>query len=59
VLDMGKGSAALLEATLGGSLAEARAIYTGGESTVADNLGTNPEPTKTCEDRPRAPKSPA
>ena len=49
VLDMGKGSVALLEGTLGCSLAEARAIYNG-ESTVADILGTNPEPTET---RPR------
>jgi hypothetical protein len=45
VLDMGKGSVGLLEATLGCSLAEARAIYNG-ESTVADILRTNPEPTK-------------
>lgn len=42
VLDMGKGSVGLLEATLGCSLGEARAIYNG-ESTVADILGTNPE----------------
>jgi integrase len=45
VLDMGKGSVGLLEATLGCSVAEARAIYNG-ESTVTDILGTNPEPTK-------------
>ncbi|HUO74927.1 MAG TPA: hypothetical protein VMU39_29455, partial [Solirubrobacteraceae bacterium] len=50
VLDMGKGSVGLLEETLGCSLADARAIYNG-ESTVADVLGTNPEPSSTL---PRA-----
>jgi integrase len=50
VLDMGKGSVGLLEETLGCSLADARAIYNG-ESTVADILGTNPEPSSTL---PRA-----
>jgi len=44
VLDMGKGSVGLLEETFGCSLAEARAIYNG-ESTLADVLGTKPEPT--------------
>ena len=44
VLDMGKGAVEILEQTLGCTLAEARAIYNG-ESTVADILGTNPEPT--------------
>ncbi len=45
VLDVGKGSVGLLEELLGCKLHEARAVFTG-ETTAAEVLGTNPEPTR-------------